>query len=795
LLEPQFVFRPGTKGRKVLFLFFHLCFFSLLACGAGSVAGVPRKEAAERLKQGDVRFILSAAPGQMEELTRIHPSAAFYAGLLLRPAASWIGSEPGEELSKAILLAEALFEASLKSPSPRVREEAARELIAPVLERKATARRVLNRLQQTKAPPGTDPSLVSLRGAVLYSLGRFEEIEALYAAGTAQSSWDRVIRPLAALGVKDQAPAVRERAIRELGGFFLSGEPGAAYRWALEQTAKQEPPFFTDAENAAIAGRLAVSRSSFAEGLKAFLMVPEQERALFFQYPELITDLGRAFQFTNTANEGSLLFLEWDGFLEAALAGRNIPEPGAGMTAVFQKPADPARLRKLRYLLLYFAARIERQRERYTQAAELFNRALDIAPDPVQGDACIWYILSIALADKTESAAALTMAYLPRWDSPAYFADILDRLSRNLTAARQWKTMGDIFSLLRSRSDGASIAQYAYILGRAVSLGYMPPEDAAACLGLSGSPGEGKIPPREELAQAFFRIAFEEGNASFYYRALSASYLGDAVAPIPEGPLGKNKKSPSQGEIFPHKEEMEFLLNFFEFGAASFVLPYFQNKTREFSTAELRALAEALAASGRWNESIRIIAHYMSREDYKITLTDMELYYPRPFQELIEDKARTMGIGTEIFYGLIRTESSFMPDIVSHAGARGLTQLMPATAGDMAGRIARQGGPDFGKDGDLLNPELNLHIGAFYLNYLIEKMGSPLMALLAYNGGMGRVRRWRLEEARFPEDLFLETIEYTETREYGRRVLAAAAAYGYLYYGMSMEAVVADIFK
>ncbi|MDR2102939.1 MAG: lytic transglycosylase domain-containing protein, partial [Treponema sp.] len=163
----------------------------------------------------------------------------------------------------------------------------------------------------------------------------------------------------------------------------------------------------------------------------------------------------------------------------------------------------------------------------------------------------------------------------------------------------------------------------------------------------------------------------------------------------------------------------------------------------------------------------------------------------------IEKNARDAGLPPEIFYGLIRTESSFIPDISSRVGAVGLSQLMPATAEDMADRIARKGGPDYRKNGkiELRDPQINLHIGAVYLNYLIEHLENPMLALLAYNGGMGRVRRWRAGEPNLPMDLFLETIEYRETREYGRRVLAAAAAYGYLYYGMSMEAVVADIFK
>ena len=82
---------------------------------------------------------------------------------------------------------------------------------------------------------------------------------------------------------------------------------------------------------------------------------------------------------------------------------------------------------------------------------------------------------------------------------------------------------------------------------------------------------------------------------------------------------------------------------------------------------------------------------------------------------------------------------------------------------------------------------MNIHIGAVYLAYLTERMEDPLLALLAYNGGMNRVRRWRnvdsgAKSGALPVDLFLETIEYQETREYGRKVLAAAAVYRALYY-------------
>jgi soluble lytic murein transglycosylase len=122
---------------------------------------------------------------------------------------------------------------------------------------------------------------------------------------------------------------------------------------------------------------------------------------------------------------------------------------------------------------------------------------------------------------------------------------------------------------------------------------------------------------------------------------------------------------------------------------------------------------------------------------------------------------------------------------------------MPATAVDMANRIRRQGGPDYSGDIDLRDPGINIHIGAYYLSYLQNLLGHPLLSILAYNGGMNRVRRWHstamAASPSLPGDLFLETIEYPETREYGRRVLSAAAVYGYLYYDMNLETLLADI--
>jgi soluble lytic murein transglycosylase len=253
----------------------------------------------------------------------------------------------------------------------------------------------------------------------------------------------------------------------------------------------------------------------------------------------------------------------------------------------------------------------------------------------------------------------------------------------------------------------------------------------------------------------------------------------------------------------------EFLLGFFENGAGPYSLPFIEKMEVQLSAADLRGLAAALGEAGFYGESINLSAGYMDREDYEMEKADLELLYPRRFQDLIEQYAVETGMGggdsnsagngagREILFGLVRTESYFRPGVISRSGAVGLTQLIDSTALEMAGRLARRGGPDYRRENgiDLTDPEANIHLGAVYLEYLIDRMGSPMTALLAYNGGMGRVRRWRTEQAGLPEDLFLETIEYAETREYGRRVLSTAAIYGWLYYGTSMEAVVEKVYR
>jgi soluble lytic murein transglycosylase len=515
---------------------------------------------------------------------------------------------------------------------------------------------------------------------------------------------------------------------------------------------------FTAAEDAAIEGHIAASRSRFGEGLVQFRTTLENTPQLFFRYGGLLNDLGRCFQYASNNSEGIDRFLAWEAAIAAgdyAALGVSAAEAGA-----------------IRFRLLFFAARIARQRGLLDQGIDLFVRALPFAPDSGQADACLWYALDSSLGRGAAAGNAFPAAirhieaYGSQWRDPSYFTDVLDKLARVLLGRGQWKELLRVFSLIRGQG-GVSLARYAYIIGRCLEEGYFSAEEIRLASEAAGS----GVP-----AAAFMRIAYNTGNASWYYRAQSAAALGE---PFWTPPPHKPKDEAPAGQ----SAAMEFLLGFFRHRAAAFAPPLIKAFETELAPAELRALAEALAQAELYADSIRLVSVYTERSGYEMERRDMELLFPRPFRELVEQYAEETGLAPQLLFGLIRTESAFQSGIVSRAGAAGLTQLIPATAEEMAARILSAGGPDYasGESLNLSDPAVNIHIGAVYLAYLRERMKDPLLALLAYNGGMNRVRRWR-NAARLPVDLFLETVEYPETREYGRKVQAAAAIYQALYY-------------
>ena len=150
-----------------------------------------------------------------------------------------------------------------------------------------------------------------------------------------------------------------------------------------------------------------------------------------------------------------------------------------------------------------------------------------------------------------------------------------------------------------------------------------------------------------------------------------------------------------------------------------------------------------------------------------------EIKLPLRHEDIIRQQAADKHVDPALIAAVIYTESHFR-DQTSHAGAKGLMQLMPSTAD----YIARKSGGTKFERADLATPQINISYGAWYLRYLLDRYdGNEVLALCAYNGGEGNVDKW-LHEAHVADTAFtLQRVPFAETREYVRRVLDARADY------------------
>src|SRR5512133_1952431 len=115
-----------------------------------------------------------------------------------------------------------------------------------------------------------------------------------------------------------------------------------------------------------------------------------------------------------------------------------------------------------------------------------------------------------------------------------------------------------------------------------------------------------------------------------------------------------------------------------------------------------------------------------------------EVVLPLRHEDIIRQQAADKGLDPALIAGVIYTESRFR-DQTSHAGAKGLMQLLPSTAHD----IARKSGGTAFIEGDLANPQVNISYGSCYLRYLLQRYGgNEVLAIAAYNAGEGRVDKW-----------------------------------------------------
>jgi peptidoglycan lytic transglycosylase len=183
----------------------------------------------------------------------------------------------------------------------------------------------------------------------------------------------------------------------------------------------------------------------------------------------------------------------------------------------------------------------------------------------------------------------------------------------------------------------------------------------------------------------------------------------------------------------------------------------------------------AFQSAGAWYDAIAAAAR-MAKQGVLSEAVAERVRYPRAYWDMFDEASRKHSLDPYLVLALARQESLFNPRATSVSNAKGLMQLMPATAA----KVAHQTGMSAGGL-DLYDPELNVALGTAYLRNLFSMFGGDeFKAVAAYNGGEHAVEQWT---RKFPgaDDEWVENITYRETREYVKKVIGGWREYRLLY--------------
>lgn len=191
---------------------------------------------------------------------------------------------------------------------------------------------------------------------------------------------------------------------------------------------------------------------------------------------------------------------------------------------------------------------------------------------------------------------------------------------------------------------------------------------------------------------------------------------------------------------------------------------------RGFDDQQLLATAEVAHLNGIYDRAI-------NTADKTVQHHDFSLRFLAPHRDALRNLLKQQELDEAWVYGLIRQESRFISDARSSAGAMGLMQLMPATAKWVSTKL---GTGKFQKN-RVNEVNTNLTLGTYYLKHVLTLLDNqPLLASAAYNAGPSRARQWR-DEKPLEGAIYAETIPFSETRDYVKKVMSNSMYYAHTF--------------
>lgn len=290
-------------------------------------------------------------------------------------------------------------------------------------------------------------------------------------------------------------------------------------------------------------------------------------------------------------------------------------------------------------------------------------------------------------------------------------------------------------------------------------------------------------------AQLPSEVQSEENRRYWYARALEATGDNQTAARIYLELAGRRSY---YGFLAADRVTTDYHLEHVQTPVAPDSVAKISTRPAVLRARELRALSRWIDARREWRYATKslnkqdlmaaaVLAESWGWHDQAIfTLAkthywdDLELRFPVRHRDTVTDNAQRHSLDPAWVFAVVRQESAFMEDAHSRAGARGLMQLMPATARLVAKKVLSRKPPRLT---ELYEPDTNIGLGTAYLRRVLNRLGDhPVLATAAYNAGPHRVERWLPDES-IDSDIWIEVVPFRETRGYLRRVMAYTVIY------------------
>jgi len=375
----------------------------------------------------------------------------------------------------------------------------------------------------------------------------------------------------------------------------------------------------------------------------------------------------------------------------------------------------------------YFWVNMDRDR-----AADFYRRTLDASPNGKNSQTAAWRVAWIAYMDRKPEAADLLEAYVRRFPMSPYIQDALYWLGRSYERAGNLEAARGFFL--------ADVARFPLTYFGEQAAARLQPDPVGIGMSPATSADFLSVIPQAPELRPFDQVL----SAKAQERQARARVLSDIA--------------------FDVSAELEYRAAYADTRAPQLLI----------------AAAASAIDAGHYAAGMvamrQAIPQLEARHVAEIPTDVWRTAFPLPYESTVRMHAIRNQLDPMLMAGLIRQESAFEANAMSRVGAMGLMQVMPTTAH----KLTRQLRIRYSRT-RLTDPGYNLQLGARYLANLIQLLGTPEAALAAYNAGEDRVAQWTAGQNYLERAEFVESIPFTETREYVQIVIRNADVYRRLY--------------